>query len=74
MALYVSRALLGWSALLLTHSHSVFALKWAYLIEVSHNAIGILAVLAGAGGWLELRMAAERAALRESSGRSVSHW
>lgn len=43
-------------ALLLTHSHSVFALKWAYLIEVSHNAIGVLAVLMGAGRWLELRL------------------
>lgn len=43
-------------ALLLTHSHSVFAIKRAFLIEVSHNAIGICAVLAGAGAWLELRM------------------
>jgi copper resistance protein D len=42
-------------ALLLSHSHSVFAVKWAYLIEVSHNAIGILAVLLGVGRWLELR-------------------
>jgi putative copper resistance protein D len=43
-------------ALLLTHSHSVFAVKWVFLIEVSHNVIGILAVLIGAGGWLELRL------------------
>ncbi len=43
-------------ALLLTHSHSVFALKWAYLIEVSHNLIGILAVYLGAAGWIELRL------------------
>ena len=42
--------------LLLTHSHSVFAVKWAFLIEVSHNAIGVLAVLMGAGRWLELRL------------------
>ena len=43
-------------ALMLTHSHSVFATKWAFLIEVSHNALGILAVLAGAARWLELRL------------------
>lgn len=43
-------------ALLLTHSHSVFAIKWAFLVEVSHNAIAIFAVLAGAGAWLDLRM------------------
>jgi len=43
-------------ALLLTHSHSVFALKWAFLIEVSHNAIGILAVMMGGGRWLELQL------------------
>jgi putative copper resistance protein D len=42
-------------ALLLTHSHSVLAAKWAYLIEVSHNAIGLLAVLIAVGRWLELR-------------------
>jgi putative copper resistance protein D len=42
-------------ALLLSHSHSLFPDKTAYLIEVSHNAIGILAVLVGAGRWLELR-------------------
>ena len=43
-------------ALLLSHAHSVFAVKWAFLIEVSHNAIGFLAVLMGAGRWLELRL------------------
>lgn len=43
-------------ALLLTHSHTVFAIKWAFLIEVSHNAIAVLAVLAAAGAWLELRL------------------
>jgi len=43
-------------ALLLTHSHSPFVSKWAYLIEVSHNAIGFLAVLMGIGRWLELRL------------------
>jgi putative copper resistance protein D len=43
-------------ALLLSHSHSVFAIKWAFLIEVSHNAIGVLAVLVGAARYLELRL------------------
>jgi putative copper resistance protein D len=43
-------------ALMLTHSHTVFATKWAFLIEVSHNALGILAVLAGATRWMELRL------------------
>jgi copper resistance protein D len=45
----------GGGALLLTHSHSVSAVKWAYLIEVSHNAIGVLAVVVGMARWLELR-------------------
>ena len=43
-------------ALLLTHTHSVLAIKRAFLIEASHNAIGILAVLLGASGWLEMRL------------------
>jgi putative copper resistance protein D len=47
-------AVLG-GALLLTHSHSVSALKWTYLMEVSHNAIGLLAVVLGIARWLELR-------------------
>lgn len=42
--------------LLLTHSHSVFAIKRTFLIEASHNAIGILAVLMGSGAWLEARL------------------
>jgi putative copper resistance protein D len=50
-------------ALMLTHSHSVFATKWAFLIEVSHNALGILAVLAGAARWLELRLPAREGRL-----------
>jgi len=37
-------------------SHTVFAVKWAFLIEVTLNAIGILAVLTGAASWLELRL------------------
>jgi putative copper resistance protein D len=43
-------------ALLLTHTHGVFVSKWAFLIETSHAAIGVLAVLLGAGRWLELRL------------------
>ncbi len=43
-------------ALLLTHSHTVFAITWAFLIEVSHNAMGVLAVMIGAAGWMEMRM------------------
>lgn len=42
---------------LLTHSHDVFELKRAYLIEVSHTVMGALAVLLGCGRWLELRLA-----------------
>ena len=53
-------------ALLLTHSHSVQAVKWAYLVELSHNAIGLLAVLVGLGRWLELR--SPDAATRRTSG------
>ncbi len=44
-------------ALLLTHSHAPFVSKWTFLIEVSHNAIGFLAVLLGMSRWLELRLA-----------------
>jgi putative copper resistance protein D len=54
---------LAGGALMLTHSHSVFATKWAFLIEVSHNALGILAVLAGAARWLELRLPGREARL-----------
>jgi len=43
-------------ALLLTHSHTSFALKETFLIEVSHNALGLLAVITGVGRLLELRL------------------
>lgn len=42
-------------ALLLTHVHSIVPQKNAFLIEASHNAIGVLAVFTGAGRWLELK-------------------
>ncbi len=48
--------LLAGGGLLLTHSHSVFSITWAFLIEVSHNAIGVLAVFAGAGAWIQLKL------------------
>lgn len=48
--------LLAGGGLLLTHSHSVFAIKWAFLIEVSHNAIGVCAVFAGAAAWIQLKL------------------
>jgi len=47
---------LAGSALMLTHTHNVFAVKSAFLIEISHNAIGILAVCVGVGRWLEIRL------------------
>ncbi|MDQ2694716.1 MAG: CopD family protein [Pseudomonadota bacterium] len=45
-------------AMLLTHSHVAFELKAEFLIEVSHAALGFLAVVMGAGRWLELRLPA----------------
>ncbi len=47
---------LAGSILLLTHSHNISAVKSEFLIEVSHNAIGVLAVGAGVGRWLELSL------------------
>lgn len=46
-------------ALLLTHSHAMFNLKSEFLTEVSHAPIGVLAVYAGWGRWLELRLPPE---------------
>jgi putative copper resistance protein D len=43
-------------ALLLTHSHAMVNLKAEFLTEVSHAPLGLLAVLAGWGRWLELRL------------------
>jgi putative copper resistance protein D len=42
--------------LLLTHSHGAFELKAEYLTQVSHTAMGMLAVLMGCGRWLEIRV------------------
>jgi putative copper resistance protein D len=54
---YVLPMLMGiGGALLLTHSHTVFSVKWAFLIEVSHNTIAVCAVFAAAGAWIEQRL------------------
>ena len=42
--------------LLLTHSHAVVDVKEAFLMEVTHAPIGILAAFAGWARWLELRL------------------
>jgi putative copper resistance protein D len=41
--------------LLLTHSHTVFSVKEAFLMEVTHAPIGVLGACAGWARWLELR-------------------
>jgi putative copper resistance protein D len=43
-------------ALLLTHSHASFNLKWEFLVEVTHAPLGVLALLVGWTRWLELRL------------------
>jgi putative copper resistance protein D len=43
--------------LLLTHSHAEFELKSEYLIQSTHTAMGLLAVVVASGRWLELRLA-----------------
>ena len=47
--------------LLLTHSHASFNLKDAYLIEVTHAPLGVLAMIVGWGRWLELRLSRDDA-------------
>jgi len=42
--------------LLLTHSHAVFSVKEAFLMEVTHAPIGVLGAFAGWARWLELRL------------------
>ncbi len=46
-------------AILLTHSHAMFNLKYEFLAEVSHAPMGILAVFLGWGRWLDLRLPEE---------------
>lgn len=43
--------------LLLTHAHAEFELKSEYLIQSTHTAMGLLAVIMASGRWLELRLA-----------------
>ncbi len=42
--------------LLLTHAHVAFEGKSSYLVQVTHVAMGVFAVLLAAGRWLELRL------------------
>ena len=48
-------AVLG-SAILLSHPHTGLPTRYAFLIEVSHDILGLLAAFIGAGRWLELRL------------------
>jgi putative copper resistance protein D len=43
--------------LLLTHAHAEFEAKSEYLIQSTHIAMGLLAVIMASGRWLELRLA-----------------
>ncbi len=47
---------LGGGILLLMHSHSAFQVKSEFLIQISHTAMGVLAVFVGCARWLELRL------------------
>jgi putative copper resistance protein D len=42
--------------LLIGHMHAGFQLKEEFLIQMTHNAIGLLAVIMACGRWLELRL------------------
>jgi len=42
--------------LLLTHSHALLNVKQEFLTEVTHAPLGLLALAAGWGRWLELRL------------------
>jgi copper resistance protein D len=42
--------------LLLGHSHPGFQPKAEFLVQISHHAIGVLAVIMACGRWLELRL------------------
>jgi putative copper resistance protein D len=43
--------------LLLTHAHSPLEPRHEFLIQVSHTAMGVLALITACGRWLELRLA-----------------
>lgn len=42
--------------LLLTHSHGAFEMKVEFLTQITHTAIGMLALFMGIGRWMELRL------------------
>jgi putative copper resistance protein D len=52
--------------LLLTHAHAEFELKSEYLIQSTHTAMGLLAVIIASGRWLELRLTQPELAGRSS--------
>jgi putative copper resistance protein D len=55
--LYVFPILCGVGGIvLLTHAHTVFALKQEFLIQVTHVSMGFLAVVMGCMRWLDLRL------------------
>ncbi|MDD2768478.1 MAG: CopD family protein [Methylococcus sp.] len=54
--------------LLLTHSHAEFELRSEYLIQSTHTAMGLLAVVVASGRWLELRLAGAS----ESSSKTIA--
>ena len=41
---------------LLTHSHSTYALKNEFMIQSTHIAMGFFALMLGCGRWLEVRL------------------
>ncbi len=47
-------------AFLLSHSHSLGNVKEAFLAELSHTGLAILAVMAGWSRWLEIRLTQDR--------------
>lgn len=52
-------AMLAGGVLLLTHTHAISNVKEGLLIELSHLAVAVLAVVAGCARWVELRGPAE---------------
>lgn len=42
--------------LLLGHAHEGFQPKAEFLIQITHNIIGLLAIMMACGRWLELRL------------------
>ncbi len=59
--------------LLLAHAHPLVRMKEAYLMEVTHLPLGLLAVLIGWTRWLELRLPApDRRVAARGSGRPRS--